>query len=133
MTTITSDTANVGRPAQQVFDFLSDLNNLQSLMPEGKVSDWESTDDTCRFNLNGMASIGMKRDSSTAPTNIHIIANGKNPFDFTLDVAITEAGGSSTCVLTFNGNLNPMLKMMAVTPLTNFFNILAKNLSRQLA
>ncbi len=102
-------------------------------MPEGKVSDWESTDDTCRFNLNGMASIGMKRESSNPPNSIHIVHNGKNPFDFTLDVSIKEAGAGCDCTLTFNGNLNPMLRMMAVTPLTNFFNILAKNLVRELA
>ena len=133
MTTITSDVVNVARPAQDIFAFLIDLNNLEKLMPEGKYSEWESTADDCRFNLNGMASIGMKITDSNPPNSIHIVSNGKNPFEFTLDVSIKEAAAGCDCQLTFNGQLNMMLKMMAVTPLTNFFNILAKNLAKQLA
>ena len=131
MTTITSDVVNVPSAAQPIYDFLIDLNNLEKLMPEGKYSDWESTNDTCRFNLNNMASIGMQVVDGNAPSSIHIKSHGKNPFDFTLDVSIEENGAACDCQLTFNGELNMMLKMMAVTPLTNFFNILAKNLVKQ--
>ena len=133
MTTITSDVVSVAASAQDIFAFLIDLNNLEKLMPEGKYSEWESTADDCRFNLNGMASIGMKVASSNQPNSIHIVSNGKNPFEFTLDVSIKEAGAACDCQLTLNAELNMMLKMMAVTPLTNFFNILAKNLAKEMA
>ena len=97
MTTITSDVVNVARPAQDIFAFLIDLNNLEKLMPEGKYSEWESTADDCRFNLNGMASIGMKITDSNPPNSIHIVSNGKNPFEFTLDVSIKEAAAGCDC------------------------------------
>lgn len=133
MTTIQTDTVTVAKAPADVFAFLHDMNNFQKLMPQDKVSDWESTDETCRFNLNGMASIGMKRESSAPPNQINIVADGKNPFDFNLEVRIDANGEQSNCQLIFNGKLNPMLRMMAVTPLTNFFNLLAKNLQQQLA
>lgn len=118
----------VNAQAKEVFTFLANLNNLEKLMPEGKIENWNSTEETCSFGIKGLAKIGMKVDSLNEPSNVHIVSHGSNPFDFTLDVHINESGDQTEAQLVFDGNMNPFMKMMAEKPLTNFFNMLADKL-----
>jgi carbon monoxide dehydrogenase subunit G len=124
MTRIESDKVEVAKSAEEVFNFLSDFNNFSKLMPE-QVTDWVSDTDTCSFNIKGMASLGMAIESRTPNSEIKIRKNGKAPFDFFLTCEIGElTGNSSTLKLYFDADLNPLLKMMAEKPLTNFLNLL---------
>jgi hypothetical protein len=128
LTKIESDVVEIENSAANVFTYLSNFNNFQQLMPE-QVTNWQSTADECTFTINGLATIGMKITEKTPHNKIRIQSNGKVPFDFNLFVLLTEKG-SNTCSgqLAFESELNPMLKMMVVKPLTNFFNILAKKM-----
>lgn len=122
---IESDKSEINKPAAEVFSFLTDFNNFQKLMPP-QVVDWQSTADDCSFKIQGMATIGMKIVEKTPNTFIKIISNGKVPFNFTLNVQLTEVSPSQTSgQLIFEADLNPMMKMMVEKPLTKFFNLLA--------
>ena len=59
MSTLKSNTTDVPQSAKQVYDFVVDLNNLESLMPK-EVEEWKSEADNCEFTLKGMARLGMK-------------------------------------------------------------------------
>ncbi|HEY6159672.1 MAG TPA: hypothetical protein VI112_00575, partial [Bacteroidia bacterium] len=73
--------------------------------------------------------IGMKIAGRTPHSLIHIVSNGKVPFDFELDVLLTEVSENrSKGQLVFTAELNPMMKMMVEKPLMNFFNILANKM-----
>jgi carbon monoxide dehydrogenase subunit G len=114
---------------EQVFEFLSDFRNFEKLIPKDKVSKWNATEDTCSFNINGMADIGMKIVEKSPFSVINIKSEGKNPFEFTLNGFIEEKG-ENQCIafLVFNAEVNPFLKMMVEKPLGNFFNMLADKL-----
>jgi carbon monoxide dehydrogenase subunit G len=128
MTRIESDKTAINKSPKQIFDFLSDFNNFKKLMPE-QVTNWESTEDTCSFTIAGMATLGMKISEKKPNDYIKVIRNGNAPFDFTLECLMNEkAATESEVQLAFNADLNPMLKMMAVKPLTNFLNILVQKL-----
>lgn len=127
MTRIESEKTVVEKPADAIFNFLTNFNNFQKLMPE-QVTNWQSTEDTCSFTISGMASLGMKIVEKYPNTLIKIAKDGKAPFDFTLDIQLKDLGTSSEVQIAFNAELNPMLKMMAVKPLTNFLNLLAGKL-----
>jgi hypothetical protein len=111
------------------FSFLSDFNNFESLMPE-QVVDWESTPDECSFKIQGMATLGMKIIEKNPNSLIKITSHGKVPFTFFLTCMIADEGNNSKVQLAFDAELNPMMKMMAVKPLTNFLNLLAGKLSQ---
>lgn len=130
MTTIETDKVNCQQPAEKIFTFLSDFNNFKALMPP-QVSNWESTSDTCTFTINNMATVGMKIDSKTPHSKIHILSDGgKVPFTFTLDVLITSVDASN-CIgqLVFDADIPIFLRPMVTGPLTNFFNLLAKKMA----
>lgn len=129
MTRIESDIVDLNKSQSEVFTFLSDFNNYQKIMPE-QVTDWTSTADNCKFTIKGMATLGMQFESKTPESQIKIIKKDKAPFDFILYCEIqkneTDANKSKLQLL-FDADLNPMLKMLAETPLRNFLNILAAN------
>ena len=128
MTRIESDIVEVNKTPEGVFTYLSNFNNFKSLMPH-QVTEWESSESECTFNLNGMAKIGMRIIEKTPNTNIKITSFGKVPFEFTLNVNITETSANS-CKgqLIFESDINPFMKMMVEKPLTHFFNGLAQKM-----
>ena len=127
MTRIEGNAVPINKSAAEVFAFLSDFNNFKSLMPD-QVVDWQSTPDECTFTIKGMATLGMKMIEKNPDTLIKITSNGKVPFNFFLSCHIEDAGKDSKVMLAFDADLNPMMKMMAVKPLTNFLNLLAGKL-----
>ena len=118
----------VNASASEVYTFLNDFNNLEKLMPE-KVSNWSSTEDTCKFTIQGMATLNMKQGKNEADALVQMVATGKNPFYYDLNnyiKAIDE--GSCEVNIILNADMNPMLAMMAKGPLVNFINILVEEL-----
>ena len=60
---ISSEQVLVTKPAKEVFDFLTDFNNYEKLMPE-QVIRWESDKDSGRFTIKDLTEIGMRIESS---------------------------------------------------------------------
>lgn len=128
LTKIESEKVEIDNAAENIFNYLSDFNNFEKLMPS-QVTNWTSTADECSFTINGMATIGMKIIEKAPFSKISIISNGKVPFEFKLFVLITEKDASSSVgQLTFESDMNQMIKMMVEKPLGNFFNMLAQKM-----
>ena len=128
MAKLESKKLEINCPAEEAYGFLIDINNLEKLMPSDKIEGWTSDESSCSFNIKGLAKIGMKRNSSVPNTLINLISEGKNPFDFTLDIHLTEQGDTCTGQIVFEGKMNPFIKAMVEKPLTNFFNMLVEKM-----
>ena len=128
ITKIESDKVEIENSAEKIFNYLSDFNNFEKLMP-AQVTNWTSTTDECSFTINGMATIGMKIIDKAPFSKITISSHGKVPFEFQLFVLITEKD-QNNCVgqLKFESEMNMMIKMMVEKPLGNFFNMLAQKM-----
>ena len=128
ITKLESDKVEINNSASTIFNYLSDFNNFEKLMPS-QVTNWSSTSEECTFTINGMATIGMKIIEKTPFTKITITSHGKVPFEFKLFVLLTEKDATN-CIgqLTFESDMNPMIKMMVEKPLVNFFNMLAQKM-----
>lgn len=126
MTRIETETVTTAKSQEEVFAFLTNLNNLEKLMPS-QVTNWKSTSENCSFTLGGMATVGMRIASSTPHSLINLVSDGgKIPFSFTLDIHLAPAasGSGSTGKLLFQADINPFLRPMVEPPLRNFFNML---------
>ncbi len=130
MTIIETEKKISSNSIQSLFDFLSDMNNFEKLMPEGKIEKWESSEGQCEFTIKGMTRIGLKKESVESPNKILISSFGKVPFTFNLDILLEEkdAKETETCMV-FKGDINPFMKMMVEKPLKNFFNMLVDKAS----
>ena len=130
MTKIESKERVINHSPEKIFKFLSNFNNFQGLMPD-KVTNWTSTEESCYFSISGIASLGMRIVDKTAHTNIKMVDDGKVPFKFDFLIDIQESDKHSILKLTFNAQLNAMLKMVAVSPLKDFLESLLDHLEKQ--
>ncbi len=125
-TKIESKHVEINKSVQTVFDFMKDFNNIKQLLPQDKISDWNSDFDQCSFKIQNAAVIPLVKDSVVEPNTIHIVSGEKTPFPFTLKVTFNELEADKTeAFLNFDGEINAFLKMMVVKPLTNLFNHMA--------
>ncbi len=126
MTTLESDSVHISKTPEDLTTFLGDINHIGTLMPP-QVENWTSDGDTCRFRIQGMADIGMKVTAREPGKLVRFESDGKVPFPFTLSCHVSPAGdGQSALQLKMDAAMNPMLKVMAATPLRNFLNLLAE-------
>jgi hypothetical protein len=127
MTTIESEKLTIGAPASSLYNFLSDFNRFKDLMPP-QISKWESTKETCSFNIQGMADIDLRMAETLPYSLIRIASEGRTPFPIALIWRFEEVPAGAISSLTIEAELNPMLQMMVKGPLQNFVNILVKKL-----
>ena len=121
---------NVSKSPQEVFDFLSDVKNFETLMPEN-ISKFEVLDnDKFLFALKGMPEIVLERKTETPHSQIVLgAASEKLPFTLTADIVDIQ-NEKSEVVLSFTGEFNAMMAMMIKNPITNFINTLSTNLGK---
>ena len=111
----TSKTGKINKSEELIYNFLTDFNNLKSVIPQDKVKDFEATQDTCKFNIEGVGQAGLKIIEKEPNKLIKITSDGKSPFSFFFWIQLKpleNSEGSTALRLTIDANLNPMMKMM---------------------
>ena len=125
---IESTKVEISKSQTEIYEFLSDFNNFENLMPEN-VSNWESTADECSFSVKGMASIGMAISDRMPDEQILISSTPKSPFRFNLNCFVENVDETQSITqLVFEAELNPVIQMMAEKPLTNLFELIIDKL-----
>ena len=123
-----SPKVNINKNAQQVFEFLTKVENFEQIMPESKEKFEKLSDEKFLFQLKGMPEIVLKQKDQTAPSKVILgAASDKLPFTLTADINQISDSESET-QLVFDGEFNPMMAMMIKKPIQNFINALAENL-----
>lgn len=123
----------VNTDCQTVFDFLGDFRNFEHLVPE-QVKNWQANENACSFTVEGMADLAMRIDGKYPCNNIHIVADGKNPVNFSLDYYFNERGeGTCAVSIVFDVDLNPFMKAVAARPLQHFVDMLGEKLQEKYA
>ncbi len=120
----------VTKSSREVFDFLNDVKNFETLMPEN-ISKFELINEsTFLFALKGMPEIVLQKKQQTPYSQLILgAASDKLPFTLTADIAsINEY--ESEVTLSFEGEFNAMMAMMIKSPINNFLTTLSENLSK---
>ncbi|WP_372937303.1 SRPBCC family protein [Seonamhaeicola sp.] len=121
---------NVEKSPEEVFEFLADVKNFETLMPEN-ISKFEVLgDDKFVFALKGMPEIVLEKKVVEAPNKIVLGAAG-GKIDFSLTGNIVKTSDTSSEVqLQFSGDFNPMMAMMIKSPITKFIETLATSIPK---
>ena len=123
--------AVVNAPQKRVYDFLSDFNNFEHLMPE-QIVNWKSDKERCSFTIKGMADLSLKYARKEAPALLELIPDGKSPIHFTLLVQMLPDElneQKTTAWVDVDADLNPMMAMVAKKPLENLANSMTDHLN----
>ncbi|GGX20440.1 hypothetical protein [Aquimarina muelleri] len=125
-----SPTVNVNKSAEDIFEFLTKVENFEQLMPESKQKFEKISDSRFLFQLKGMPELVLDQKESTCPSQVVLgAASDKLPFTLTADI-IDCGDGKSTTKLTFDGQFNAMMSMMIKKPIQNFINTLSQNIEK---
>ncbi len=115
--TIIESKVQINKPANEVFEFLSDLNNHQQLMPDN-IYNWSSTKEEARFTIQNMAKLAIK--ISSIIENKEIIATPTEDVPFALELKWTlndNGDGQTEATHAISADLNMMMKMIVAGPL----------------
>ncbi|RDI13106.1 SRPBCC family protein [Flavobacterium sp. AG291] len=125
-----SPKVTVEKPAQYIFDQLTDVKNFEKLMPENIAKFEVAGDESFIFALKGMPEIKLKLKEKSAPNKVVLgAASDKLPFTLTGNInTVSEA--SSEVQLFFEGEFNAMMAMMIKGPITKFIETLAQNMHK---
>lgn len=125
-----STKVSVEKPAQYIFDQLSDVKNFEKLMPEN-IAKFEVTgEESFIFGLKGMPEIKLKMKEKFAPNKL-VLGAASDKLPFTLTGNIDSTGENSSDVqLFFEGEFNAMMAMMVKGPISKFIETLASNMHK---
>ncbi|MEJ6791529.1 MAG: SRPBCC family protein [Lacinutrix sp.] len=123
-----SQKITINKSAEDTFNFLSNVKNFETLMPEN-ISKFEVLgEDKFLFALKGMPEIVLKKKETIPHSKIFLGAAG-GKLDFSLIVNIIEIDNTTSEVqLQFEGEFNAMMAMMIKGPISKFIDTLATNM-----
>lgn len=114
-------------------DFFRDINSLKMIMP-AEVEQWKAEDEKCSFFIKNLGNLSMERGFVNPESEFEFIATAESRVDFTLMFHFREnIGGKLTGYFELQTDVNPLVEMMVKRPLTNFVNMLTKNLQNHLS
>ena len=128
MVKIESKNVTVNCSAEECFNFLSDMNNYEQILPEKDISEWESTNKSCFFKIKKTYALELIFSHSEPFSAIHIKSGDKSPIKFELDMVLNQIDNACEAQLVCNADINPFLKMIIEQPLKYLFNYMADQL-----
>ncbi len=119
----------VAKSDKEVYDFLTNFNNFEDLMPDSVAKFELLNDDSFVFALKGMPEIVLKRKEQVPHSKL-VLGAASDKLPFSLTIAIDQISeGESEVQWSFEGEFNAMMAMMVKTPITNFMGTLSDKLS----
>lgn len=146
-TKIASEIFKINSPIADVYAFLSDFNRIGLLIEMAKqmgagrneqldkisekVEDTRFTSDTCFIKLKDMGEMAVRIVEKEDPKLIKLGGEGGVPFDFNLWIQLLDNGPYDTRMkITFQGELNLMMKMLLKGKLEKGINQLGEGLAK---
>lgn len=125
-----SNKVTLNKSAQEIFEFLTKVENFEQIMPESKQKFEVLNDVRFLFQLKGMPEIVLEQKGQEPHSKVILgAASEKLPFILTANINELESGKSETQLI-FEGEFNAMMAMMIKKPIQNFINALTENLSK---
>ncbi len=106
----------------EIYAFITDFNNFKELIPSGKVSHWESTEDQCSFQVDPLGRTGLEIIEKTPSSLVKMASlRSYSNHQFTIWIQLKQVGDKETRVrITIEPQVNKMILPMIKAPLKKF-------------
>ena len=106
----------------QIYKFITDFNNFKDLLPEGKVSGWESSEDQCSFNVDPLGRTGIRIIERTPHSVVKMASRPEfSKYQFTIWIQLKKVAEKDTRIkITIEPEVSKMLLPMIKLPLKKF-------------
>lgn len=138
----TSDVKLVENNQQVIFNYLSNFENLSEYLnsgliekitekiPQVKITDFQSNQDSCKFNITGLGVAEIKIVNREPFKTIKVESSGGLPLSFTFWIQLIPVDPFKTKMrLTLHAEMSMMIKMVAGNKLEEGINNLAETLA----
>ncbi len=133
VTTFQSSEKKINAGREDVYGFISDINNFTSLVPDGKVSNFEAQKDSCRFKAEGLGEVIIRIVSREPRKNVVFESDGSLPFQFNVLIGLEDSGTGATAMkIVLQADLNMIMQAVAKKPLKEGLEVVASQLSEHL-
>ena len=103
---------------EQIYEFLSDCNHFQQFTAKGKVQNWQSDNDSCRFTVEGAGDMALRIVERRPGELVKFAIENAQAENVFLWVQMKSVNTGDTRVkLTVKMQVNPMLRMFISKPL----------------
>lgn len=131
MTKFESRIGKVEYGSKEIFVFITDMRNFKQILPGKSITDWQADKDSCSFEVSPVGKANLKIDDSDPYNSVKYGGDGLNNTQFFLWVQLKEVSENNTRVkITLKADLNPMIKMMASGPISDFLEKLVSGMER---
>jgi hypothetical protein len=128
-TIIESPVVRVSKSQEELFDLLSDARNFEQIMPD-QVVNFKGEQDRFKFGIQGLPEVGLQV-VERIPHNKIVLEDSSGKIGFKLVGELTAVdAGSAEAKMYFEGEFNPMLRMMIEKPLKKFIEDLSAKLAK---
>jgi hypothetical protein len=129
MLKIDSKTGTAKGSQEAVYHYISDFRNFGHMLPADRLRDIEVTDETIRFGIDGLGTVGLKISERKPCSQLTVTATDDSSADFTFWFHIAAMSDQQSEVkLVLQANLNMFLEMMAKGPLQQFVDLMIDKL-----
>ncbi len=138
-----SDVKLISHNQQVVFNYLANFENLSGYLnsgliekitekiPQIKITDFQSDQDSCKFNITGLGVAEIKIVNRDPFKTIKVESSGGLPLSFVFWIQLIPVDQFQTKLrLTLHAEMSMMIKMMAASKLEEGINQLADTLSK---
>lgn len=147
-TKIASEIFKIESPVRDVYAFLSDFSKIGKMMEmakqmgmangnpdlekiSDKIEGTRFSEDACYVTLKGMRELAVRIVEKEEPKLIKLGGDGALPFEFNIWIQLLENGPYDTRMkITFQGELNMMMKMLLKGKLEKGINQLGEGLTK---
>jgi hypothetical protein len=131
MLKIESKTGTTKGSQEAVYHYISDFRNFGHMLPADRLKDLEISDDTIRFGIDGLGTVGLKIAEKIPFSQLTVTATDDSSSDFTFWFHIAPLSDQQSEVkLILQANLNMFLEMMAKGPLQQFVDLMIDKMAQ---
>lgn len=116
---------------EEVFYFMTDMRNFKRFVPSGVVNDYKDDIESCSFHVPQAGHVNIRLDKSEKYDLIVYRGDALKQNDFELTLHITRKEDNfATVKVTVNADLNPVIKMFASRPISQFLEMVIDRMER---
>ncbi len=130
---IVSRVAKLHTPATTIYRMISDFSFLDKITPpDDKIKIISCNTDMCRISIEGGGEFAMTIVERQENELVKISNSDNTPFKFNLWIQLKEKEAYDTYLrITLHATMNPLLRMVAQKPLTNFVDTMVDKLEQR--
>jgi carbon monoxide dehydrogenase subunit G len=116
---------------ETAYNFLSRFDNFKRFIPEDKVKNWEATEDSCHFTIDGIGETGMRIIEKEPFRLIKIAGEEKGKMDFNFWIQLRQVAENDTRIkLTIQVRIGPLYQAIVKKPLQTFLDALVEHVEK---